>query len=138
MKNIFLIAVCLCGLSFGGHAVSLPEQSLVVRSDNWGNFQNITDVIQYWTQTWYSQGYKVMTFQEFKTTNLVPDNIINRFEKELNFFANKRYEMYTHSFIIYKQEMTSSFTFYAFCLEDTPDNIMPVKFQQVDSYIWRW
>lgn len=134
-KVIIVVITCLLGVSFNGQSVKLDESLSVQQSVDLEEQQRMTRVCQYWVPRWNSEGYTVEMYTDFKYMRILPEEIINRFERCLHMYANPRYPIDDFSFVIYKKDSPSSTIYKVMGVEYT-DGAPPVKFGEADICVW--
>lgn len=138
MKKLFGIVICLIALSSlqvrEVAAQSITKQITTISSKDAN--QQIQNLIMRSINEWSSEGYKVISYANFKYQNPFPSEIQDRFQQSLTRYMNKEYGNESNSFIIYKEEGYA--TLYILkVLEDTAGQAVPNRYTTADSYSLR-
>lgn len=137
MKKLLGMVICLVFLSsFQSKVVSvcaLPVYNTGMPASVEEN-EHFKNLIIRSTGEWISEGYTVMTYNTFKYSRILPENVMNRFQQNLTLYANNKYDKEQYAFVIYKSEGYGTITYRLKALEKT-DRVIPNKYIEVDKCV---
>lgn len=136
MKKLLEIIICLafvCSIQ-NNEVAAQSVANQVIKTVNLDPNQQIEDLIRRSIERWSSEGYTVVPYTEFKTHNLLPCEILDRFQENLVRYANRDFGGEHNSFVIYKRGNYST-EYYLQVIEDCAGQCsVPNKFTQADRY----
>lgn len=127
---VYLVFVCLLqGQKVEAQSVTLQFAQISSLSDD----ERLKDLILRKKNEWSAAGYTIMSYAEFKDRKPLPSEIMDRFQQNLLFYANKEIGGESTSFVIYKREIYG-LVYELQVLEDTAGQAFPNKFTRADTY----
>lgn len=136
MKKLIEIVICIAFLYLFQNCKVIAQSvtAQFVQTSSLNASQQIDDLIKRSIARWQSEGYTVVPYTEFKTSNPLPSEIISRFQENLVRYASREFGGEHNSFVIYKREYYYSTIYILQVVEDCPGGIIPNKFTSADTY----